>query len=356
LKIAHTFEKFVSANGANIFRLPLEAFPKFWVYAYVVKSGENLVLIDTGSGSDQSNNGLIEGFNRVSDDLGKAIKIKDLTHILLTHGHIDHMGGLVFLREHSSALVGVHELDLQTISFHEERLTLISQRLDKYLAEAGVLEEERSQLLQIYKFTKAFFHSVAVDFTYEQAGMEYGPFSMVHLPGHCPGQVAIRLDDYIFSGDHVLSGITPHQSPESLIPYLGIGHYSDSLRIIEKWAEGSKLILTGHDLPIEDLPARTKEIRMAIANRLNHCMEFLSEPHCIRELTTHLYGDIAGYNALLVLEKTGAYIEYLYQHGMLEIINMDELEKTKPNPFKYRSVKQKTHSILVPKEKAYVFI
>jgi len=350
------FQKYITSGGSLIFRLPLEAFPKFWVYAYLVKTGDQLVLVDTGSGSELSNNGLLDGFCKVSAEIGKEIKVENLTHILLTHGHIDHMGGVIFLKEHSNARVGIHELDAQTISHHEERLIMISLHLNQFLYEAGIPENERSQLIQLHKFTKAFFHSVTVDFTYEQQGMSSEPFNMVHLPGHCPGQVAIRLDDYIFCGDHILSRITPHQSPERLIPYSGLGHYLESLEKFNHWADGSKLILSGHDLPIENLQSRSTEIRKAINTRLNQCMDFLKDPHCISDLTKHLYGDIAGYNSLLVLEKTGAYVEYLYQHGLLEITNLDELEGTKQITLQYHRVKEMTNSVNFPKEKAYVLI
>ena len=350
------FQKFITSGGSEIFRLPLEAFPKFWVYAYLVRSGEYLVLVDTGSGSELSNKGILEGFSRVSAEIGEEIKVKDLTHILLTHGHIDHMGGVIFLKENTQAPIGVHELDVQSISHHEERLMMISIHLSNYLCEAGVPKEERAQLLQLHKFTKAFFHSVPVDFTYQQEGMELGPFRMLHLPGHCPGQVAIRLDDFIFCGDHILSNITPHQSPERLIPYSGLGHYLESLEKINQWADGNKLILPGHDLPIEDLQGRTKAIRESIKKRLNQCMDFLVDSHSISDLTKNLYGNIAGYNSLLVFEKTGAYVEYLYQHGLLEITNLDELEETNQITLEYRRVREKTNSVNLPKEKTYVFV
>lgn len=349
-------QKFVTSDGSQIIRIPLEAFPKFWVNTYLIKSGDYLVLIDTGSGSEISNKGILEGFSWASAEIGKEIKVNDLTHIFLTHGHIDHMGGLVFLKEHTNALIGVHELDVQTIAHHEERLSLISYRLNQFLVEAGIGDEERSQLLQMYKFTKAFFHSVPVDFTFEQENMQCGPFQMLHLPGHCPGQVAIRLDDYFFCGDHVLSDITPHQSPEGLIPYLGIGHYLESLEKFIRWVDGKKLILTGHDLPIEDLRSRSNSIKMAINTRLNQCLDFMGEPHSLAELTSHLYGIISGYNAMLVLEKTGAYVEYLFQHGLLEITNVDELEEPKKTILKYCRVNEKTNSVNFPKEKAYVLI
>ena len=60
-------------------------------------------------------------------------------------------------------------------------------------ADTGLAEEQRDQLLSIYRFTKAIYQSVPVDFTYEAAGMKLGSLEIVHLPGHCPGHGMVML-------------------------------------------------------------------------------------------------------------------------------------------------------------------
>ena len=45
---------------------------------------------------------------------------------------------------------------------------------------------------------------------------------------------------------------------------------------------------------------------------------------------TAIYGETGGYNQLLVIEKTGAYVEYFYEHGMIEITNPGDVEQGRP--------------------------
>jgi glyoxylase-like metal-dependent hydrolase (beta-lactamase superfamily II) len=232
-----TFAVFETSGGAKIHRIPLEAFPNFWAYVYVVQKDETRILIDSGSGTDTSHENLLDGLTHV------GLQSSDLTHILLTHAHIDHFGGLSKLRPITSAKIGVHELDLQTVAHHEARLSLVGRRLAAFLAETGLAEETRHQILSIYRFSKAIYQSVPVDFTYEAVDMRLGPFEFIHLPGHCPGHVAIRVDDVVFCGDMVVEGVTPHLSPESISPYSGLDHYLESLVRLHRWAKDARLTL-----------------------------------------------------------------------------------------------------------------
>lgn len=327
-----TFAVFETSPGAKIHRLPLEAFPNFWAYVYLVQKDGYCILVDTGSGTDTSHENLLAGLQQA------GLRPSDLTHILLTHAHIDHFGGLSRLRSVTGAQIGIHELDVQTVAHHEARLALIGRRLGSFLADTGLAEETRDQLLSIYRFTKAIYQSVPVDFTLESSDMRLGPLELIHLPGHCPGHVAIRLDDVIFCGDMVVEGVTPHLAPESITPYSGLAHYLDSLARLQQWSKGARLILNGHDDVITDLPAQVEATKQNIIRRMSRAINALSEPLSIAEISNAVYGETGGYNQLLIIEKTGAYVEYFYEHGMIEITNPDEVEQG--NPARYQRLQE----------------
>ena len=343
-----TFAVFETSGGAKIHRIPLEAFPNFWAYVYVVQKDETCILIDSGSGTDTSHENLLSGLEQI------GIQPSDLMHILLTHAHIDHLGGLSKLRPITGAKIGVHELDLQTVAHHEARLSLVSRRLASFLAETSLPEETRNQILSIYHFSKAIYQSVPVDFTYEAVDMRLGPFEFIHLPGHCPGHVAIRLDDVIFCGDMVVEGVTPHLSPESINPYSGLDHYLESLARFQIWSKDARLIFNGHNDVIRNLPAHIEATKQNILRRMSKAIAALYEPLTIEEVCRAVYGEMNGYNQLLVIEKIGACIEYFYEHGMVEIINAEDLERGLPA--RYRRLRDIPDSEILPKERNYVLI
>jgi glyoxylase-like metal-dependent hydrolase (beta-lactamase superfamily II) len=343
-----TFAVFETSGGAKIDRIPLEVFPNFGAYVYVVRKNEYRVLIDSGSGTDTSHENLLDGLTQV------GIQPSDLTHILLTHAHIDHFGGLAKLRPLTGAKIGVYELDVQTVAHHEASLALIGRRLASYLAETGLAEETRDQILGIYRFSKAIYRSVPVDFTYQAIDMRLGPFEFIHLPGHCPGHVAIRLEDVVFCGDMVVAGVTPHLSPESITPYSGLAHYMESLVHLQSWAKDARHILNRHEDVITNLPAHIEATKQKILRRMSNAITALGEPLTIEEVCRAVYGEMNGYNQLLVIEKTGAYIEYFYEHGMIEIINAEELERDLPA--RYRRLREIPVSEILPKERHYVLI
>ena len=330
-------EKFTTSAGIRIYRLRMEAFPNFFVFAYLVLGGDVPTLIDSGSGWEQSNEDLRTAFDTLKSEFGETVAIGDIGRILVTHGHMDHFGGLMFLREQLEAPIGVHALDRRILTHYEERVIVATKSLHVFLRRAGLSETAQISLMEMYQFGKGFYRSVPVDFTIEEGKTIGDLFEFIHVPGHCPGQVCIRIGDVLITADHILSRITPHQSPESITRNVGLGHYLDSLEKAQQHADVS-LALGGHELPMTDLAGRIDEIRASHVERLDKVLEICKEPATIKDISYNLFGETHGYNVLLALEEAGAHVEYLHQRGELVVDNLQELEAEADPAVQYRIV------------------
>ncbi len=337
-----------SAKGARIYRMPLEVFPGMGGYSHLVYSGDVVALVDVGSGFGVSDEHLEAGLAAVREQHGEHAEWGDITHILITHGHIDHYGGLKYVRQHCSAPVGVHELDLRVLINYEERLQLIGWRLREFLIEAGVEADQVEEIMDLYLINKQLYSSQTVDFTYQAVGMMIGSLRLSHMPGHCPGQVVIQVDDVLLSGDHVLETISPHQSPERLSLNTGLGTYLESLERLAPLANDIRLTLGGHEGPIFDLGERIRAIQALHRERLEQVLAMLDVPRTVADIAMELFPNAKGYHVLLALEEAGAHVEYLAQRAFLRIDNIDDLDGRGPVPIQYQRRSGATPALLIP--------
>ncbi|MEZ4512979.1 MAG: MBL fold metallo-hydrolase [Chloroflexota bacterium] len=323
-------QKFTTSAGRHIYSFQVQAFPGLVGNIYLIDDGDRLILVDTGSGMPLSNEGLVAGITAVSQTYSLPITLANITDILITHGHIDHFGGLPFVRQHTNAPVGIHILDRRVLSNHEERMVFASSRLEAFLENAGVSVEHRRGLMNVYLFSKNYYHSLPVQFLLEEGKPTVGDIGVYHVPGHCPGQVCLRVDDVLLTADHILSRTTPHQAPESITNNMGLGHYLDSLTKMEQ-VEGIRLGLGGHEQPMDNIYGRIAEIKASHQRRLQKILDICTTPKSIADISRDLFGKVESYHVLLALEEAGAHVEYLHQRGELVAANIAEIEK-EPRP------------------------
>jgi glyoxylase-like metal-dependent hydrolase (beta-lactamase superfamily II) len=228
--------------------------------------------------------------------------------------------------------VGIHEIDRRVLTNYEERVIVATKDVRVFMERAGVRENMIPRLMEMYGFSKKHVRSVKVDIDLDEDTMLDG-MQFIHTPGHCPGQVCILLGDILLSADHILAQTTPHQAPESITRYTGLGHYLESLRKIARVGD-IRLALGGHEAPITDVYTRIDGIRASHQRKLERVLDVIGTaeaPCTISDISKAMYPDRHGYEVLLALEEVGAHVEYLYEHGRLAVCNLEEIER-EPNP------------------------
>jgi glyoxylase-like metal-dependent hydrolase (beta-lactamase superfamily II) len=145
---------------------------------YLLNLGEELVLIDAGAGS--SVNAIVANINK----LGFASV--PLSTIVLTHCHIDHVGGAAAIQQKYGASIVMHKLDAIPLENGDQRMT------------AAYWYGVKFQPLP-----------VDLKFTGEQHTLSIGTHDLIllHTPGHTPGSLSAYIDK---SGKRVLFGQDIH--------------------------------------------------------------------------------------------------------------------------------------------------
>ena len=161
---------------------------------------------------------------------------------------------------------------------YEERVIVATKALGIYFDRAGIPPAQRESLSsRCMASPSGMSPPSTVDFSIadeqQMDGMEF-----IHTPGHCPGQVCIRLGDILLSADHVLSRTTPHQSPESITHYMGLDHYADSLRKLLHVRWHTSLTLGSHEDAIHDLYGRIHAIRASHNRKLDRIRKHYARP------------------------------------------------------------------------------
>lgn len=114
------------------------------------------------------------------DAIRLALRGKMLKAILLTHGHVDHIGAVSALRE-GGVPVYIHKKDADMLT-------------NPNLSLASMLGLPASQGEADFDLTEGVM---------ELCGLTV---SVLHTPGHTPGSVCFLIDNVLFSGDTLFEG------------------------------------------------------------------------------------------------------------------------------------------------------
>jgi glyoxylase-like metal-dependent hydrolase (beta-lactamase superfamily II) len=185
--------------------------------------------------------------------LKNGIGTSEVTHIILTHSHMDHCSLAYRIAIETNAAIYMFGTDENEF----ELLDRINNNVDTKLH-----NKRFNQVPRIKKLADGDL-IVGKDWSLE----------VIHTPGHYFDHIclACKEKNLIFSGDHVMGWSSTMISP----PSGSMTHYISSLKKILNRNEN--LYLPGHGLPINDAKKFTATQIRHKENREQHILEFINQ-------------------------------------------------------------------------------
>jgi glyoxylase-like metal-dependent hydrolase (beta-lactamase superfamily II) len=293
------------------------------VNCYLIED-EPLTLVDTGPNS-----------GKALDELGAQLgarghSIDDLELVIVTHQHIDHLGLVEIVAEHSGAAVAALGVAAERLANFDEDAEAEDRFAVELMLRNGIPEEVTAALRSVSRSFRGWGSHVAVTKPLEDG--EKLPFrdrtlEAIHRPGHSPSDTVFWDAErkILIAADHLL----PHISSNPLIsrPLDGssrrtqaLATYMESMRRTREMP--AEIVLPGHGEPIVDHVALIDERLAKHERRKQKIQKLIAErPRSGYELAQEIWGNVAVTQAFLTLSEVIGHTDLLVNEGRVREVD-----------------------------------
>ncbi|MCX4969045.1 MBL fold metallo-hydrolase [Streptomyces sp. NBC_00654] len=279
-------------GGVHSIKVPIPDNPLGHTLVHLVDTDRGPVLVDTGWDDPEAWDTLVGGLAAL------GVAVTDIHGVVITHHHPDHHGLSGQVREASGAWIAMHAADTAIVrrTRSSEPGTWLAYLTEK-LAAVGAPEEHLAPLRAARTRGRA---RTVPGLRAALPDREIVPGELLDLagrrlraiwtPGHTPGHVCLHLEEdhpaglpgrgRLFSGDHLLPGISPHiglyEDPDDTTVTDPLGDYLDSLERIGRL--GVAEVLPAHQYAFTDAAGRVRELLDHHEERLTGLLALLAVP------------------------------------------------------------------------------
>jgi glyoxylase-like metal-dependent hydrolase (beta-lactamase superfamily II) len=287
------------------------------VNCYLIEH-EPLTLVDTGPNSGKA---LDELTARLAE---RGHALSDLELIVVTHQHIDHLGLVEILVEHSGAEVAALGAAAERLGAFEEDAEAEDEFAVAVMLRNGIPEDVTVALRSVSRSFRGWGSHVVVTRPLEDGGgLELGDrrLEVLHRPGHSPSDTVFwdAERQILIAADHLLPKISSNplitrpldgssQRTQALVTYI------ESLRKTREMPAG--IVLPGHGEPITDHVELIDSRFAGHDRRKEKIFRLIAErPRTGYEIAQALWGNVAVTQAFLTLSEVIGHADILVNEG-----------------------------------------
>ena len=321
-------EALEQAALAGIHRLPIPTpFAVGRVNCYLIED-EPLTLVDTGPNSGKA----LDELQRQLGERGHSID--DLELIILTHQHIDHLGLVEILVEHSGAQVAAIGAAARRLANFAEDAEAEDSFAVELMLRNGIPPDVADALQSVSRSFRGWGARAEVTRPLEDGQViPFGDRVLQALlrPGHSPSDTVFWDAErrILLAADHLL----PHISSNPLIarPLDGSGERSQALvtyiESLKRTREmPAEIVLPGHGDPITDHVALIDDRLAKHERRKEKIFGLIAErSRSGYEIAQAIWGNVAVTQAFLTLSEVIGHADLLVNEGRVREVDDGEV-------------------------------
>jgi glyoxylase-like metal-dependent hydrolase (beta-lactamase superfamily II) len=297
------------------------------VNCYLLKD-EPLTLIDTGPNSGKA-------LDELQSQLGEhGHSIDDLDLVILTHQHIDHLGLVEIIVEHSGAEVAAIGVAAERLANFGEDAEREDQFAVELMLRNGIPEEVVAALRSVSRSFRGWGATALVTKPLEDG--QSLPFrdrilQAFHRPGHSPSDTVFWDEErrILIAADHLIAHIS--SNPLITPPLDGSSEriqalvtYIDSMKKTREMP--AEFVLSGHGEPIVDHVALIDDRLAKHERRKEKIYGLIAEqPRSGYAIAQALWGDVAVTQAFLTLSEVIGHADLLVNEGRVREVSDGEV-------------------------------
>ncbi|WP_413382256.1 MBL fold metallo-hydrolase [Alkalihalobacillus sp. 1P02AB] len=287
---------------------------------YLVKTERSLLLIDAGFNAPS----FVEHFEKNLHQYG--FSLNDLTAILLTHHHIDHVGLVNYIAKTNAIPIYVHPEAFPRLKREPRFLQRRIQFFKELYQEMGCGLAGENQVSYLKEsLVKNQANAIQADLT--RMPDQYEGFEVIDFPGHSPDQVAFykRDEEVLFGGDLLIEHISSNAIVEPNLDGEKILTLVEHKHSLEKCLQlPLKKVYSGHGSIITNPHDLIRQRITGIDQKANRLLEYIKVGvNTGNALALEMYEHRYSSQFSLVMSEIIGHLDYLE--------NNDQVVKKKQN-------------------------